>query len=96
MVLFHELVHWTMHATRLNRPAGNFGDAYAKEELVAELGAASLMRHFGIGIGDTARHAKYFQCWLDRTNSKRKALAYAKKEANRAVCHILKHGTVSS
>jgi antirestriction protein ArdC len=35
----HELTHWTAHASRLNRTLGKrFGDdAYAAEELVAEL-----------------------------------------------------------
>ncbi|MBP6728813.1 MAG: DNA primase, partial [Microthrixaceae bacterium] len=35
-------MHWTGHADRLNRDlTGRFGDdAYAAEELVAELGAA--------------------------------------------------------
>ena len=42
-VLFHELTHWTGASFRLNRTFGQrFGDqAYAAEELVAELGAAS-------------------------------------------------------
>lgn len=40
--LAHELAHWTGHPTRLNRTYGKrFGDdAYAAEELVAELSAA--------------------------------------------------------
>src|SRR5262249_23472983 len=41
----HELTHWTKHESRLDRDFGRqkFGDAgYAREELVAELGAAFL------------------------------------------------------
>ncbi len=94
VVLFHELVHWTLHDSRLNRRAGIFGDAYAKEELVAELGAVALMRHFGLELGDTARHAKYFQCWLDKTDDGERAQAYAKKEAARAVRYILNRGNI--
>lgn len=43
----HELCHWTGHASRLNRDlTGRFGDdAYAAEELVAELGAAIACVH---------------------------------------------------
>lgn len=43
--LFHELVHWTKHETRLNR---NKDESYANEELIAEIGAAVLMGLFGI------------------------------------------------
>ena len=42
---FHELTHWTGHQSRLAREYGKrFGDsAYAREELVAEMGAAFLV-----------------------------------------------------
>ncbi|HEX7260761.1 MAG TPA: ArdC-like ssDNA-binding domain-containing protein, partial [Luteolibacter sp.] len=50
--LFHELTHSTGHDSRLARPdafAGRFGsEPYAKEELVAELGAAFLCARAGI------------------------------------------------
>lgn len=45
-VRIHETVHWTRHTSRLNRGFGRkrFGDeAYAMEELTAELGAAFLL-----------------------------------------------------
>lgn len=96
MVTFHELVHWTLHASRLDRHIGIFDDdGYAKEELVAELGAATLMRHFGLELGDTRRHAKYFQIWLGRTGDRERALIHAKKEAARAVRYILTHGNIN-
>ena len=44
---FHELTHSTGHASRLNRleKVAFFGsEAYSKEELVAEIGAARLVR----------------------------------------------------
>ena len=43
----HELVHWTGHEKRCNRNlTGRFGDdAYAMEELVAEMGSAYLCAH---------------------------------------------------
>src|SRR5690606_30026860 len=47
----HALVHWTKHAPRLDRDFGRqkFGDeGYAREELVAELGAAFLCVALGI------------------------------------------------
>lgn len=43
--LFHELVHWTMHESRLNRKAG---ESYASEELIAEIGAAICLGELGL------------------------------------------------
>src|SRR5690606_8587123 len=48
--LAHEMTHWTRHPTRLNRDLGRrrHGDeGYAREELVAELGAAFLCADLG-------------------------------------------------
>jgi antirestriction protein ArdC len=93
IVLFHELVHWTMAASRANRPTNHFSpQEYAREELVAELGAVVLMRRFGLELGSPARHALYFQTWLGRIRNRDAALNYAKKEAVRAVEYILKNG----
>jgi hypothetical protein len=96
VVLFHELVHWTMAASRANRPTKTFDlREYAREELVAELGAVVLMRWFGFELGSSARHALYFQTWLGRIRHKSPALNYAKKEALRAVEYILKNGKMA-
>lgn len=48
--LLHELTHWTSHPTRCDRQLGKrFGDdAYAMEELIAELGAAFLCADLGV------------------------------------------------
>ena len=48
--LCHELVHWSGVKARLDRDlSGRFGDdAYAMEELVAELGSAFLCADLGI------------------------------------------------
>jgi hypothetical protein len=49
--LLHELTHWTRHPTRLDRDFGRkkWGDErYAREELVAEIGAAFLCVDLGI------------------------------------------------
>jgi antirestriction protein ArdC len=90
VVLFHELVHWTMDKRRLGRDVSD----YAKEELVAELGAIMLMNYFRLEVGNIARHAKYFQTWLSRTDDRKAALRHAKKEAERAVKYILKRGKI--
>lgn len=61
----HELTHATGHRTRLDRDqSGAFGSpAYAREELVAEMGAAFLCA--SLGIVPTVRHADYLAGWLD-------------------------------
>jgi antirestriction protein ArdC len=63
--VFHELVHWTGHETRLNRGKfSKFGDEkYAFEELVAELGSAFICADLGL-LGDYANHASYVDSWL--------------------------------
>ena len=60
----HELSHWTGHESRLNRDFKNrFGsEAYAFEELVAELGSAMLCAH--LKIDGQLQHASYIESWL--------------------------------
>jgi antirestriction protein ArdC len=61
----HELTHWTGHPTRLARTYGKrFGDdAYAAEELVAELGAAFVCALVGIDSVARTDHASYLAHW---------------------------------
>jgi len=83
--LFHELIHWSGHKTRLDRNMSNrFGDAgYAVEELVAELGAAFLCAKFGV-TGEV-RHAGYIEHWLKVLKDDNKAIFKAAAEASKAV-----------
>lgn len=92
IVVFHELVHWTKAKGRSFRPGSASRMEYAKEELVAELGAVMLMKHLRIDVGNEGRHALYFQSWLRRAGDEEKALAHAKREAARAVKFILERG----
>lgn len=64
--LLHELVHWTGIERRCDRQFGKrFGDdAYAVEELVAELGAAFLCADLGITPEPRPDHAAYIEHWL--------------------------------
>ena len=64
--LWHEIVHWTGHPSRLNRKQHVLwgDDAYAFEELIAELGSAFLCRHLGID-GDM-QHESYLESWSSR------------------------------
>lgn len=66
-VLAHELVHWTGHSSRLDRDLtlGRFGyEAYAREELVAELGAAFVCADLGLTLEPRPDHAAYIASWL--------------------------------
>jgi len=64
--LCHELCHWTSHESRCHRQLGKrFGDqAYAMEELVAELGAAFLCADLRITDAPRTDHAQYLASWL--------------------------------
>ncbi len=61
--LWHEVVHWTGHHSRLNRERhSRWGDGeYAFEELVAEFGAAFLCAH--LGVDGELQHASYLNSW---------------------------------
>lgn len=61
----HELGHWTGHPSRLNRDLANpFGsEAYAKEELRAEIASMILGDELGIGH-DPGQHAAYVASWI--------------------------------
>ena len=59
--LAHEHTHWTARAERCDRQLGKrFGDnAYAAEELIAELGAAFICAHLGLSTEPREDHAQY-------------------------------------
>jgi antirestriction protein ArdC len=61
----HEALHSTGHASRLARDlSGDLGsEAYAREELVAELGAVLLGERLEIG-SDVSNHAAYLAEWI--------------------------------
>lgn len=86
--LAHEATHWTRHTTRLNRDFGRkrFGDCgYAREELVAELGAAFLCADLGVRLDDRADHAAYIGHWLAVLQEDKRAVFAAAAHAQRAV-----------
>lgn len=87
----HETVHWTGHASRCAREFGKrFGDdAYAFEELVAELGAAFLCATLEIENEPRADHAAYLASWLRRMKEDKKAIFTAASRAQTAVDFIM-------
>ena len=90
---FHELVHSTMHEDRLNRPtADNWGDeVYAKEELVAEMGAGMICGVIGITLAPKHEdnEAAYIASWLKKLNSDPKLVVQAASKAQQAADYIL-------
>ena len=88
--LLHELVHWTGHQRRLARTFGErFGDdAYAAEELVAELGAAIATARLGITNNPRPDHAAYLEHWLHILGTDPKALFAVAAKAQAAVDHL--------
>lgn len=91
--LAHESVHWTRHPSRLDRSfeQQRFGDpGYAKEELVAELGAAFLCADLGLKLEDRQDHAAYIGSWLEVLRGDKRAIFTAAAHAQRAADYL--HG----
>jgi antirestriction protein ArdC len=84
----HELVHWTGAEKRNNRQFGKrFGDqAYAAEELVAELGAAFMCAEFGYDA--VTQHAAYIQNWIKLLQDDPRAFITAASKASAAVEYL--------
>ncbi len=89
--LFHEMIHWTGHDSRLDRSTRNkFGDSlYAGEELVAELGSAFLAAHFSIEAVPHPEHAKYLASWLKGLKESPRRLYTAARDAQNATKFLL-------
>jgi antirestriction protein ArdC len=82
----HELTHWTGHASRLDRlrTLARFGsESYAREELIAELGAAFLCG--SLGIPGTLQHAAYVGSWIKVLQNDKRAIVTASGAAQKAV-----------
>ena len=84
--LLHELTHWSGAEHRLARTFGErFGDdAYAMEEMVAEIGAAFLCGDLGITALPRTDHADYIGHWLRIMKGDRKAIFAAASAASKA------------
>ena len=87
----HELVHWSGAEHRLNRPFGKtFGDSqYAKEELIAELGAAFCSAALGFEHSIT-NSAAYLQSWIGILKADNRAILRIAARAQRAADYLLK------
>ena len=91
----HELIRWTGHQSRMAREFGKrFGDqAYAFEELVAELGSAFLCTALGVTPEVREDHAAYLAHWLEVLKEDKRAIFSAAAHAQRAADFL--HGLQS-
>ena len=90
---FHEMVHSTGHAKRLNRlnaTAAFGGEDYSKEELVAEIGSAALVNRAGLETAKSFRNsAAYVQNWLQALKNDKRLIVSAAGKAEKAVALIM-------
>ena len=86
---FHEAIHSTGHEKRLNRLSKTacFGsEDYSKEELVAEIGAATAMHELGIETRGSFRNSTaYIQNWLSALRNDSRLIVSAASKAEKAV-----------
>lgn len=96
----HELIHWTGHPKRCNRPAianevenplfSTFSiETYSFEELVAEIGATMLMARAGVQTGVEDNNVAYVAHWLQYLKaSPAKLITQAARAAQDAVDYL--------
>lgn len=91
--LFHELIHSTAHASRLNRKFIEDDmkkESYSFEELVAEIGANFLMTKIGKQTPTCFDNSvAYIQSWIKRFQEHPKFIIKASSYAQKAVDFIL-------
>ena len=87
--VLHEAGHWAGGPSRLNRDfSGRHGSqAYAREELVAELCSAFLCAE--LGVAPTVRHADYLGAWLEILKGDNRAIFQAASMASKAADFVM-------
>jgi len=94
-VAYHELMHSTGHKIRLDRPrfrdSVSFGSAtYAKEELIAEIGAAFLADSAGIMDKVFQNQCAYVENWIrEALQNDATLIVQAASQAQKAADYIL-------
>jgi antirestriction protein ArdC len=88
-VALHELTHWSGHTNRCNRVLASRAhfEAYAFEELVAEMGSAFLTDH--CGLPGALRHASYIESWLHALRNDKRLIFTAASQAQKAADYLL-------
>lgn len=98
--LYHELAHSSGHQTRLNR--FNSGciwqeskDDYSKEELVAEITAATILATIGIESESSfSNNLAYIQSWISALRNDKSLIISAASKAEKAVALIMDQNQV--
>lgn len=93
--LAHEEIHWAGASHRLNRDFSRYAkdrSDRAREELIAELGAAFLAADLGIvpELEPRPDHASYLASWLEVLRGDKRFIVQAAAQAQRAVTYL--HG----
>jgi antirestriction protein ArdC len=89
-VLGHETVHWSGGKARLDRDRHEkyADEAYAFEELIAELGSAYINADLMLSPAPRPDHAPYIQSWLRVLRNDKRAIFSAAAAAQRAVDYL--------
>jgi antirestriction protein ArdC len=90
----HEMIHSTGHESRANRwstkedkPSGFGCESYAKEELIAEIGACMLLANAGVEF-DLPNSAAYLRSWIKALNDDKSLIFKASAKAQAAANYI--------
>jgi antirestriction protein ArdC len=90
----HEMIHSTGHESRANRwsakedKPSQFGcESYAKEELIAEVGACMLLANAGVQF-DIPNSAAYLRSWIKALNDDKGLIFKASAKAQAAANYI--------
>ena len=97
--MFHELGHSTGHSSRLNRQIMNsFGnEKYSREELVAEITAASILCTLGLESGNTFRNSTaYVKSWSEHIKNDPMMFVTASSRAEKAINLIMGIDTIKA
>ena len=92
-VLFHELIHWTGHSSRLDRKVYQSyhknKNARSKEELIAEIGSALMCNHYGLEVNIREDHTRYIHSWAEYLTDKPNALITCTNQAYKAYEYLI-------
>jgi len=87
----HELVHWTGHDSRQKRDLQAKGtEAYAFEELIAELGSSFISAEYDLPHKVQDGHEEYLLHWVKALSSDTSLVFKAAKKASEAVAYLKK------
>ena len=85
--IFHEIIHSTGHSSRLNRDmtGEKGGKKYAKEELIAEIGASFAAGLTGIATATLDNSVAYIEEWKSVLRDNPQLIVIASSKAQKAV-----------